>query len=118
MKDFRYYIDKLKQLTPPKPHTCKSCKKLTNCKISNAVFPMHNAMIEAYEPHIMRLDALAHKAFENADFIAFMKRTSSENVVRLTRTLLLDYLEYKLIDEPYQQSMLAHTMHEIDNGLI
>lgn len=31
------------QLAPPKPPTCKSCKKLNTCKISNSVFPMYNA---------------------------------------------------------------------------
>lgn len=43
--EYRDYIVKLiKQLTPPKPTTCASCKKLTNCKISNVVFAMHNAI--------------------------------------------------------------------------
>lgn len=67
------------------------------------VLNMHNAMIDAYEPHIMRLDALAHKAFDNADFIEFMRKTSSENVDRLTRTLLLDYLEYVLTSKSDNQ---------------
>lgn len=42
--DISEIIDLVQQLTPPKPPTCASCKKLTNCKISNAVFPMYNAI--------------------------------------------------------------------------
>lgn len=42
--DIESVIELIEQFTPPKPPTCQSCNKLTNCKISNVVFAMHNAI--------------------------------------------------------------------------